>query len=511
MSPRFTEDKGLEKLLREQRDRFRFATEAAEVGYWFCDLPFDKLNWDDKVKDHFWLPPDVDVDIRLFYECIHEEDREKTRLAIERSIETKTQYKIEYRTVSSDGRIKWIRAIGRTAYSSAGDPVYFDGVTLDVSEQRFAQDEAQRQFAEIETIYRTAPIGLALFEVPSFRYLRLNDREAAFFGLPAEQILGKTLPELAPIDGLRELFEQASRGEPVINYPLEGAIATDPTEHRYWTVSYFPVYDAAKKVQAITSASLEVTQQKKAEKALIESEKLAVVGRLASSIAHEINNPLESLTNLLYLAQGSSDLNEVREYLNTAERELRRVAGITVETLRFHKQASKPTAMTAQGLIYSVLSVYQGRIVNSHVSVLQRLKSDEPVLCFEGEIRQVMSNLVSNALDAMSSKGGTLFLRSRVARRWSGVPEPGLQITVADTGPGIEPQVLGKLFNPFFTTKGFLGTGLGLWITKQIVERHRGALRVRSSTRAGASGTVFTLFLPFDAVVREYVNADGAQ
>jgi PAS domain-containing protein len=151
--------------------------------------------------------------------------------------------------------------------------------------------EAERQHSEIEAIYRTAPIGLALFDVKDYRYLRLNDRQAAFFGLKPEQVVGRTLTEMAPIPGLKDLFDQVRSGKPIINYPLEGALSTDPDEHRYWTVNYLPVYAPDGTVQAISAASLEITQQKKAELALIQSEKLAVVGRLASSIAHEINNP----------------------------------------------------------------------------------------------------------------------------------------------------------------------------------------------------------------------------
>lgn len=495
-------DTGLESRLREQRDRFLFATEATEVGYWYCDLPFDKLNWDERVKAHFWLPPDADVDIVLFYDRIHPDDRQKTRWAIEASIETRTRYKVEYRTVSPGGEIKWIRAIGRTNYDAHGNPVHFDGVTIDISDLRFAEEEAQRQFAEIETIYSTAPIGLALFDPEGFRYTKLNDCEADFYGLSPSEIVGKRVTDLIPIEGLEELLKQARGGQPVTNFPLEGALATDPSQHRHWTVSYHAVYDAAGRVLAITAASLEVTQQRRAEKALLESEKLAAVGRLASSIAHEINNPLESLTNLLYLAQSSDDLAEIKEYLATADQELRRVAGITVETLRFHKQASDPTPVTPEDMIHSVLSIYQGRILNSNVAIRTRLRGNRAVLCFEGEIRQVLSNLVSNALDAMSSRGGTLFLRSRVANRWTGSVERGVQITVADTGPGIDEALLGKLFEPFFTTKGFMGTGLGLWIAKEITERHRGTLVVKSRNRGATVGTVFTLFLPFDAVVR---------
>jgi len=387
-----------------------------------------------------------------------------------------------------------------------------DGIVTfsrDVTEERNAREalknkseQAERQLAEIETVYRTAPIGLALFDTQDFHYLRLNDRQAEFFGLKPEQVVGRTLTEMAPIEGLRELFEQVLAGQPVVNHPLEGELVTRPGEHRYWTVSYFPVVGADGTVQAISAASLEITQQKKAELALMQSEKLAVVGRLAASIAHEINNPLESVTNLLYLAERSEDLVETKTFIQTAERELRRVSVIANQTLRFHKQSSSPQEISGDQLIDSIVSMFQSRIVNSGIRVEERKGIAPPVRCFEGEIRQILSNLVSNAIDAMQSLGGRrLLLRSRFGRDWN-TGRTGLVITVADTGSGMSASVVTRIFEPFYTTKGTSGTGLGLWVSSEIVHRHHGALRFRTSDRGGRSGTVFSLFLPFDAVNR---------
>ena len=362
-------------------------------------------------------------------------------------------------------------------------------------------EQAERQRSEIESVYRSAPIGLALFDTENFQYLRLNDRQAEFFGLKPEQVVGRTLTEMAPIEGLRELFEKVRGGEAIINYPLEGELATRPGEHRYWTVSYFPVIDDEGKVQAITAASLEITQQRKAELALIQSEKLAVVGRLAASIAHEINNPLESVTNLLYLAANAENGQEIRDYLETAQIELRRASAITNQTLRFHKQSTSPLEITCEEMIASVILLHESRIVNARVIVEKRKRTTRPVRCFEGEIRQVLSNLVVNAVDAMQAEGGRLLMRSRESRNWK-TGEAGLVITVADTGSGMPAEVLKRIYEPFYTTKGLAGTGLGLWVTSEILTRHNGTLRVRSSQRPGARGTVFAVFLPFEAVNR---------
>ena len=251
---------------------------------------------------------------------------------------------------------------------------------------------------------------------------------------------------------------------------------------------------------------MDITERHKTVAALMQSEKLAAVGRLASSIAHEINNPLESVTNLLFLIRGNPESPLLREYIEIAERELKRVSVITTQTLRFHKQSTKPRAVTCQDLIGSVLSIYQGKIVNSRVqvenqaefSVEGRRRAAPSVVCFGGEIRQVLSNLIGNALDAMQANGGRMLLRSREGTDWK-TGRKGVLITVADTGAGMSPQTQSRLFEPFYTTKGLAGNGLGLWISREIVVRHEGALRFRSSRRQDRSGTVFTLFLPCEA------------
>jgi signal transduction histidine kinase len=306
---------------------------------------------------------------------------------------------------------------------------------------------------------------------------------------------------MAPIQGLKELFDQVLENKPIVNFPLEGELVTAPGEHRHWTVSYFPIIAADGTVQAITAASLEVTAQKRAEHALIQSEKLAAVGRLAASIAHEINNPLEAVTNLLYLAGSGNDLDEIKGYLQIAERELRRVSAIANQTLRFHKQSTSPQEVTGIQLLDGVLSLLQSRIVNYRVQVELRDRATAPVRCFEGEIRQVLTNLIGNSIDAMHRWAGRLFLRTRVGTHWASQRQ-GLFITVADTGEGLRRSDRHRIFEPFYTTKGMQGTGLGLWVSADIVRRHEGVLRFWSSQKEGRSGTVFTIFLPFDAAAR---------
>jgi PAS domain S-box-containing protein len=256
----------------------------------------------------------------------------------------------------------------------------------------------------------------------------------------------------------------------------------------------FVIRDKAGNALGMGTVGRDLTEEKRGEAALVRSEKLAAVGRLATSIAHEINNPLAAVTNLLYLAIGHDNLPEVQDLLNQADRELRRVSKVATQTLRFHKQASKPQLLSTESLFEAVLTVYEGRLRNSNIQVERRGFEPQPVECFEGDIRQVLSNLIGNAIDAMP-RGGRLMIRSRKGTEWSS-GRVGLILTIADSGYGISPEVRARLFEPFFTTKGIGGTGLGLWISAEIMDRHQGRIRLRSSQAPDRCGTVVTVFLP---------------
>ncbi len=248
--------------------------------------------------------------------------------------------------------------------------------------------------------------------------------------------------------------------------------------------------------EGIVTFSRDITEEKRAAAALMQTEKLAAVGRLAASIAHEINNPLESVTNLLYISRTSEDLAEIRKMLDLADEELRRVAVIANQTLGFHKQSSRPRDITCLDLFSSVLNMYKAKLRNSGIEVEKRKRANKPVMIYEGDIRQVLANVIGNAIDAMPS-GGRLIVRSRESEnRQTGAK--GLRLTIADTGTGIPKEKHTKVFEAFYTTKGISGTGLGLWISKDIMHRHGGKISIRSSQREGHRGTVVTLFLPFN-------------
>jgi signal transduction histidine kinase len=229
---------------------------------------------------------------------------------------------------------------------------------------------------------------------------------------------------------------------------------------------------------------------------LIENQRLITTGRLAASIAHEINNPLEAVTNLLYLLRSESGLTpEGRGFLVMAQAELTRVAQISKQVLNFNRETPHPVRVEPCGLLEDVLGLYTRRAEEKRITIRREYLSDSVITAFPGEIRQVFSNLITNAIEA-TAPGGRIRVRVRPARLWSDSGQRGLRITIADTGSGIPLHVRRRLGEPFFTTKGQHGTGIGLWLSQSIVLRYAGNLQVWSSTLDGHHGTVFSVFLP---------------
>ena len=272
------------------------------------------------------------------------------------------------------------------------------------------------------------------------------------------------------------------------NYFWDLVVAT--VEPRNWSPADVPL------LEEIAERTWVAMERARAEKALLETEKLAVVGRLASSIAHEINNPLEAIVNLLYLMESTRLPADAAQFLQQAQAQLSRVSQITVETLRFSKQNTIATGVKLSELIESVVSLHEPKLKNARVVVERRYKDRETLICFPNELRQVIANLIGNAIEAMiGSDDSRLYLRVRDARD-PRTGTAGFRLTVADTGSGMSRATLQRIWEPFFTTKGATGNGLGLWVAQEIIRKHYGIVSVRSSTGDTYRGTIFSIFLP---------------
>lgn len=234
--------------------------------------------------------------------------------------------------------------------------------------------------------------------------------------------------------------------------------------------------------------------QQETEHALRQSEKLAVAGRLAATISHEINNPLSAIANLLFLADSKSTDGDARVYLGMAQEELRRVSDIVRETLRFHRAPTQSESTVLADLLDSSLALFVHKMERHGITLEKRYPATVQAFCSPGEIRQALVNLIGNAIDAMSH-GGRLTVSAKPLTTPRG---RGVAIYVADTGGGIKPESRERLFEQFFTTKGTTGTGLGLWLTRDVVQRNRGRIRLRSCITP-PTGTIFSIWLPCEA------------
>jgi signal transduction histidine kinase len=265
------------------------------------------------------------------------------------------------------------------------------------------------------------------------------------------------------------------------------------------SLSISPVRDERGIVIGAAKIARDIRESKKIERTLRTTEKLAAAGRLAATVAHEINNPLEAVTNLVYLAKRElpPGADAAASLLNSAERELDRVTHIARQTLGFYRDTSWPVRFNIAQTFDDLLTLYERRLENRHVQIKRDYDKDAELIGLAGEIRQAFSNLITNAMDAMPG-GGTLRVRVRKISNPNNAHGSGVRITLADSGKGITPEHRRSLFQPFFTTKADVGTGLGLWITKGIVEKHGGSIQVKSKTGERDHGTTFSIFLPLD-------------
>lgn len=259
------------------------------------------------------------------------------------------------------------------------------------------------------------------------------------------------------------------------------------------SLSISPVRDNSGVIVGASKTLRNVSARKLAETSLLQAEKLAAAGRMAASIAHEINNPLEAVTNLIFLAKSNAgNPDDVRAFLSEAESEVARVSHLAKQTLGFYREHSSPVETTLADLVNQAVVVYQRKCTEADIAVDLSLRALRKLTVRKGEMMQVISNLIANAIHAMPS-GGTLSIGTEDSEI---ADDPGILLTIADTGVGIPEEHLTRIFEAFFTTRGAIGTGIGLFVAKQFVEGHNGTIRVESSTDALSHGTKMCVFMP---------------
>jgi len=423
-----------------------------------------------------------------------EVDKAHIKEALERG--SCTPYEKEY--IRKDGSRVPIMC-GYAVLEDSGDE--FIGFVLDLSRQKEAEHELREREERFRVLAESLPAMIWMSNELG-ENIYCNRRFPDYLGIEEADTLGFGWKRFLHPDDVEKTDKTWKRcfetGE---TYVDEMRIRRKDGVYRHFLARAVPIKNDEGEIERWIGSATDIHDQKMAEDALRRSEKLATAGRLAASIAHEINNPLAGVTNALYLAMLDQSLGEAtRGYLKTAEEELQRVSQITTQTLRFHKQSKQAARVDMCEMVDSVLALFRGRLAGKKIAVSLECERGAFATCFADEIRQVVANLVSNALDATSE--GRLRVRVRRTGSWTrGVWVEGVKLVVADTGQGIPAVVVEHIFEPFVTTKETTGIGLGLWVSEGIVRKHEGWIRVRSLSEGRVTGTAFSIFIPANAQV----------
>ncbi len=504
-----------EKQLRISQERLHAALAASATGT-FRWNPYtgEFLEFDDNLKRLFGFDPLEEVRVTEdFIARVHTEDLPELVKRVD-ACRRGADFEMEYRVLLPHRGIRWLYDRAKMEWAD-GEPTYLVGACTDITTRKQAE-EVQHKLAAIVESSDDAIIGKDLNGIVT----SWNRSAEQMFGYGAEEMIGRSILTIIPSE-LRSdedmILSKIRRGEKIEHF--ETVRQTKAGERVDVSLSISPVRDDQGRIIGAAKIARNMTEKKKIERALRTTEKLAAAGRLAATVAHEINNPLEAVNNLVFLAKRDlKDTQQASGHLVLAERELGRVAHIARQTLGFYRDTSSPAPIIIAKTFDDLLYLYEKRLEVRSIQIIKRYKEDIEITAYPGEIRQAFSNLITNAMDAMP-RGGTLVIRVRTDRQWGGLKSTGVRITIADNGTGIQPEHRANLFEPFFTTKADVGTGLGLWITRGIVTKHGGKIQVKSSVDVGRHGTTFSIFLPFreqstatrPGVAREVSSGIGVQ
>jgi PAS domain S-box-containing protein len=479
-----SERKQTEEALKESESRFRLLADSAPALIWMSGT--DKLccYFNRRWLDFTGRPMESELG-NGWTEGVHVEDFERCLNTYTRAFDRREEFRMEYRLRRHDGEYRWVLDIGIPRFDPSHAFLGYVGIAVDVADRKMA-DEIRLRYAAIVESSDDAIIGVDEKGVIA----SWNRGAEQLFGYSTMEAIGRNIlflsPEDRPDDG-QDVLKKVLKGEVLRGYETERQRKDGTCVDVSLTAS--PIVDAEGGIVGVSAIAHDITERKRTEAALLRSEKLASLGRMAAAIAHEINNPLAAVTNLLFLAKETKELPESpRRLLEMADEELRRVAHIARKSLAFYRESNAPALISVGLVLDSVLDLLKNKIKEKQAIIDKQAKGDVQITAVEGELRQVFSNLVSNSLDAIDERG---ILKVRVS-----AGKDRARVTLADNGKGIPARALEHIFEPFFTTKDRVGIGLGLWVSQQIIEKHSGKIQVRSRSEGSQRGTTFSIVLP---------------
>lgn len=479
------------RKLLEQDQRLRLAGRAARIWFWEWDLSNNILRWsrekesNDSRTNYYEFPLEVYINRRVY-----PEDRHRILTALYEAAAGGERFELEYRIIEEDGTLHWLSTKGKIFASNGTSSML--GMASEITEQKLA--------SEVRSHYR-AVLGSLIEGVcyvdTSGAIQFANAAAERMLGYKSDELHGRDFHQLVHLDcgsgGYCCCLVESMQSRRTCHIQEE-KLSTKSGEKLIVEYTAAPVIDGVTLGAVITFR--DISERKRAEAALRSSEKLATTGRMAATISHELRNPLDSVMQLLYLLKQSPRLEEPeRRQFDLIEQELRRMTEVTQQTLAMHRQSSSMVPVNLPKLIDGVLLLYGKKIHAQKIQIARRYEWELEIPGFPAELRQVFGNLIVNAVEAMPH-GGSLRIHIRAYREPAGKRREGVLVALLDGGTGIPKLARRSLFQPFFTTKGEKGSGVGLWVSSGIIDRHCGRLRVHSDDRPGRSYTCFSVFLP---------------
>jgi PAS domain S-box-containing protein len=487
---------GAQKL-RESEARLKLATEAAQLGVFAWDTEKDLGSWEnDRVYEIFRRAREAGpVNGKEFLQdFLHPDFHEAFREAVERTLQQGAPFRFEGLIYRTDRTLCRIELRGDLQPGINGSQGKILGTIRDVTELRKVEEtlrDSATRLGELAAIVASSEdviIGKDLNGIIT----SWNNSAARLFGYTAEEMIGTPILRLIPEhlhSDEKTILESIRAGRSVEHFETVRLTKDGRLIDVSLTVS--PIKDANGQIIGASKILRDVSSRKRLEQSLLQAEKIAATGRMAATIAHEVNNPLEAVINLLFLLRSKVTDEEGIQYLATAENELGRVAHIAKQTLGYYREHASASLASLEKIAEHALMIYEPRCTAAGITIRRILSTSRKVLLRRGEMMQVISNLVVNAIYAMPT-GGTL----SVSVCDTQTPAEGVALTVTDTGVGIASDILPKVFDAFFTTRATVGTGIGLFVAKQFVEGHGGQISIDSVVEPERRGTQVRVFLP---------------